>query len=109
MTWLEAKLVIPSMPNKGGKIAPAEYARRLEAIEYFIGSTFGGFTVVDGRGVWCDGTKDIYEPVRIYTIAYESSVALCAAMDTGRDTIKERLDQKAVYLSHTVLTGPAIT
>lgn len=109
MTWLEARLVVPTTPNADSEIPPAEYTRRLDAIEYFLGSTFGGFTAVEGRGVWRDDSEDIYEPVRIYTIAYESTPALCAAMDTGRDTIQERLDQRAVYLSHTVLTGAAVT
>ncbi len=117
MTFLEARLVIPSTPNPDGegrtfdeiRTWHAAYTTKLRRVERYLAETFGGYTVTKGHGVWArpDGEL-IEESVNVYIVAYESSPVLCGRMDSVRDNVRVWLGQDAVYLSHTVLTGQAV-
>jgi hypothetical protein len=102
MKHIEARLVVPLAPNKGSDLSPATYRGRLGRLERNLIRLFGGFTSYDGHGAYDNGDTIQYEKVRVYLLGFEG-VANDPVLHYLRNTVKERLDQRAVYLSHTLL------
>ena len=92
MTAQQLTLVVPTKPNQGSMDVD-DYRYALAQLERELTSMFGGFTVIEGRGAWENGSQVLHEQVRVYTLAAENG------MTTLRERVKELLDQRAVYLA----------
>ena len=104
MSWVEATLILPRQPNNVPRqvakmLILAAYQRELAQVETALLGTFGGFTVVEGRGAskWGD------EQVNVYTIALPND-RLHLLHDIAHGA-KRTLDQDAVYLSFRDIKG----
>ncbi len=108
MAYIEARLIVPTAPNISDQ-QRKEYPGRLHELERNLAYAFGGYTTTEGSGAWDDGKSNVlrepvYEPVRMYLIAYNSEDAEAViAINSLRSFVKARLGQQAVYLSRTVI------
>lgn len=102
---VEAKLIVPIQPEDGSNklSSGASYRYRLKELDRLLAKHFGGFTRLYGYGAWYDykGVGLVTEHVRVYLLAFTENCATCDALDSLRDWVKEKLEQKAVYLSYT--------
>jgi len=95
--FTQATLVVPTDPNQGS-MSVADYDHALGQLEQELTATFGGFTVVRGRGAWEEGSQVLHEQVRVYTLALDTAL-VDQALFTLRERVKELLDQHTVYLA----------
>jgi hypothetical protein len=109
MTYIEARLIVPTEPNAVKRESWREaYETQLALLERDLVRTFGGYTATEGRGAWDTGEGAVqYERVRVYLLSFEG-LAHDPRLHYLRDMVKERLDQKAVYLSHTIIEDEAV-
>ena len=97
MTFQQVTLVVPLAPNIPG-MSVGEYDGNLAQLERELIATLGGFTSVNGRGAWEDGSVVLHEDVRVYTIA--AYIGLTSDdLAALRQRVKVLLDQRAVYLA----------
>jgi len=107
MEHIEARLIIPTRPE--GYVTSPDYQSELALLERELIQAFGGFTVTEGRGVWDSGTSIITESVRVYLFYFNTDNRIATGVfESLRGWVKSRLNQKAMYLSRTVIESNPI-
>ena len=110
MPQIEARLIIPTRPNKGSYILADQYHMALVKLERRLVTTFGGYTKTEGIGAWKAPHESIVrERVRIYLFAYDShNIDHFEEMERLPAEMRIIFDQEAIYLSRTQLQGQPV-
>lgn len=88
----EAKIILPLAD------VPVRVHGRLRLS---LTSAFGGVTETEGTGAWRDAMGKVQiEPVRVYTVAMEPTVANDIHLDEIALTAGKAAKQAAVYVTH---------
>lgn len=95
MIQQQVTLVVPLGPNVPG-MSVGEYDGNLAELELALIALFGGFTAVDGRGAWEEGSVVLREDVRVYTLGGNIDADTIVYL---RQRVSQLLDQRAVYLA----------